>query len=133
MDKTVENLEKTLSTLSGLEERLGFIAEAEDKLAAKAENLGSQIDDLFTLERELEDKIGAVETLLNDIANMMRRYDDLKATLETTANRLEKLDIQKLQSSLEETTDAVSKTEKALLAAEKRNKESKDKLRPAKK
>ena len=133
MDKTVENLEKTLSTLSGLEERLGFIAEAEDKLAAKAENLGSQIDDLFTLERELEDKIGAVETLLNDIANMMRRYDDLKATLETTANRLGKLDIQKLQSSLEETTDAVSKTEKALLAAEKRNKESKDKLRPAKK
>ena len=133
MDKTVENLEKTLSTLSGLEERLGFIAEAEDKLAAKAENLGSQIDDLFTLERELEDKIGAVETLLNDIANMMRRYDDLKATHETTANRLGKLDIQKLQSSVEETTDAVSKTEKALLAAEKRNKESKDKLRPAKK
>ena len=128
MDKNTEALDKAVQTLEGLEKRLSFIADAEGKLQSKSETLSSQIDDLFRLERDLEEKAEALSSLITDVNNAIHRFDELKESLDATLRRLEKLDVQSLRDSLEETTDAVSKSEKAIVAAQKRNKEASEKL-----
>ncbi len=128
MDKNTEALDKAVQTLEGLEKRLSFIADAEGKLQSKSEALSSQIDDLFRLERDLEEKAEALSSLITDVNNAIHRFDELKESLDATLRRLEKLDVQGLRDSLEETTDAVSKSEKAIVAAQKRNKEASEKL-----
>ncbi len=133
MEKNNETLEKALASLSGLEERLSFIAKAEEEFQAKSEKLSGRIDDLFALEHDLEERLDALNTLVTDLNNAIHRYDELKENIEATMHRLEKIDLQGLQESLGEATDAMDKTEKALLSAEKRVKESNDKLRRGKK
>lgn len=128
MDKNTEALDRAVQTLNGLEKRLSFIADAEAKLQNKSETIASQIDDLFRLERELEEKAEALSTLVTDVNNVIHRFDELKESLDATLRRLEKLDVQGLKDSLEETTDAVAKSEKAIVQAQKRNKEGNDKL-----
>ena len=128
MDKNTEALDKAVQTLEGLEKRLSFIADAEGKLQSKSETLSSQIDDLFRLERDLEEKTEALSSLITDVNNAIHRFDELKESLDATLRRLEKLDVQGLRDSLEETTDAVNKSEKAIVAAKKRNKEANEKL-----
>ena len=128
MDKNTEALDRAVQTLDGLEKRLSFIADAEAKLQNKSETIASQIDDLFRLERELEEKAEALSTLVTDVNNVIHRFDELKESLDATLRRLEKLDVQGLKDSLEETTDAVTKSEKAIVQAQKRNKEGNDKL-----
>ena len=128
MEKNNEALERALTTLSGLEDRLSFIAEAEERFQATADSLAGKIDDLFTLQRELEERIDALNSLVTDVNNAIHRCDELKEAVDGTLPRLEKLDIQGLKDSLEEATEAVGKAEKAIVAAQKQNK--KDKLHP---
>ena len=130
MEKTNEALERALSTLSGLEEKLSFIAKAEEKVASTADDLSGKIDDLFTLERQLEDRLDALNTLLTDVNNAIHRADELKEAVEATLPRLEKIDVQGLRESLEEAAETMAKTEKALLSEAKKNQKKKDKLLP---
>lgn len=130
MEKNNESLEKVLSTLSGLEEKLSFIADVEEKVQTTADDLSGKIDDLFTLERELEQRLDALNALVTDVNNAIHRADELKEAVEATLPRLEKLDIQGLRNSLEDASETMAKTEKALLSEAKKSQNKKDKLRP---
>lgn len=133
MEKHNESLEKVLSTLSGLEEKLSFIADVEEKVQTTADDLSGKIDDLFTLERELEQRLDALNALVTDVNNAIHRADELKEAVEATLPRLEKLDIQGLRNSLEDASETMAKTEKALLSEAKKSQNKKDKLRPSSK
>ncbi len=133
MEKQIESMEETLRKLSSLDEKLSFLANSEEKYQAKVDDLSVRIDGMFKIKNDLEDRIARLENLLTDLGNALHRFDELKQTVDDTFQRIEKLDIQGLQSSLEETTRAIEKSEKALVNAEKRNKENASKKGAVKK